>query len=143
MNAQELADKFATKVCAASEELDKQKIIASDQSTVRGSDVQHCKRALEQHVIPFMEELKQHMGENQFSFSCQIDLHDHKPVGVSFRLGDGAQTSISTALGNIIVTRSGASGTSKGVPFVYPPDAEPYISNSGDLTREKMSKLVT
>jgi hypothetical protein len=25
---------------------------------------------------------------------------------------------------------------------VYPPDAEPYISNSGDLTREKIAKLV-
>jgi hypothetical protein len=25
---------------------------------------------------------------------------------------------------------------------VYGPDVEPYISNSGDLTREKMAKLV-
>jgi hypothetical protein len=25
---------------------------------------------------------------------------------------------------------------------VYPPDAEPYISNSGDLTQEKIAKLV-
>jgi hypothetical protein len=28
------------------------------------------------------------------------------------------------------------------VSFVYPADAEPYISNSGDLTREKIAKLV-
>jgi hypothetical protein len=33
-------------------------------------------------------------------------------------------------------------GTSKGVPFVYAPDVEPYISNSGDLTRDKIAKLV-
>jgi hypothetical protein len=26
--------------------------------------------------------------------------------------------------------------------MVYPPDAEPYISNSGDLTRDKIAKLV-
>jgi hypothetical protein len=25
---------------------------------------------------------------------------------------------------------------------VYPPDAEPNISNSGDLTRDKIAKLV-
>jgi hypothetical protein len=40
-----------------------------------------------------------------------------------------------------VVTRAGASGSSKGVAYVYPPDAEPYISNSGDLTREKIAKL--
>jgi hypothetical protein len=40
------------------------------------------------------------------------------------------------------VTRVGDSGTRKGVPFVYAPDAEPFISNSGDLTREKMAKLI-
>jgi hypothetical protein len=28
------------------------------------------------------------------------------------------------------------------VSFVYPADAEPYISNSGDLTKEKIAKLV-
>ena len=27
-------------------------------------------------------------------------------------------------------------------PYVYAPDVEPYISNSGDLTREKIAKLV-
>jgi hypothetical protein len=76
-----------------------------------------------------------------FSFAPQVDL-DHKPVGVSFKIGDGAPTTISTAFGNIVVTRAGASGSSKGIAYVYPPDAEPYISNSGDLTREKIAKLV-
>jgi hypothetical protein len=28
------------------------------------------------------------------------------------------------------------------VSFVYSPDREPYISNSGDLTRDKIAKLV-
>ena len=36
----------------------------------------------------------------------------------------------------------GNSGSTKGVSFVYPPDAEPYISNSGDLTRDKIAKLI-
>jgi hypothetical protein len=40
------------------------------------------------------------------------------------------------------VTRIGDSGTKKGIPFVFAPDVEPYISNSGDLTRAKIAKLV-
>jgi hypothetical protein len=40
------------------------------------------------------------------------------------------------------VTRVGDSGISKGVPFIYATDVEPYISNSGDPTREKIAKLV-
>jgi hypothetical protein len=40
------------------------------------------------------------------------------------------------------VTRIGDSGTAKGIPYVYAPDLEPYIANSGDLTRDKMAKLV-
>jgi hypothetical protein len=103
-------------------------------------DIEHCKKAMD--VIPFLEELKRHLGEKQFSFAPQIEMNDHRPVGVSFKIGDGAPTSITTAFGNIVVTRIGDSGTSKGVPFVYAPDAEPYISNSGDLTRDKIAKLV-
>jgi hypothetical protein len=142
MNAQELAEKFAAKVAGAVVEKDRQTGIAADNREKRTNDVEHCKRAMEHHVIPFLLELKQHLGEEQFSFAPQIDILDHKPVGVSFKIGDGSATSISTAFGNIVVTRFGDSGSSKGVPFVYPPDAEPYISNSGDLTRDKIAKLV-
>jgi hypothetical protein len=142
MNAQELAEKFTAKVAAAVVEKDRQTGIAADNREKRTNDMEHCKRAMAQHVIPFLLELKQHLGEEQFSFAPQIDILDHKPVGVSFKIGDGSATSISTAFGNIVVTRFGDSGSSRGVPFVYPPDAEPYISNSGDLTRDKIAKLV-
>lgn len=40
-----------------------------------------------------------------------------------------------------VVLNFNESGTGKGVPFVYAPDAEPYISNSGDLTKNKIAKL--
>jgi hypothetical protein len=93
-------------------------------------------------VLPFLAEMEQQFGDQQFSFAPQIELNDHRPVGVSFKVGDGAPATITTAFGNIVVTRIGDSGTSKGVPFVYGPDIEPYISNSGDLTHEKMAKLV-
>jgi hypothetical protein len=142
MDAKELAAKFAAKVAATAAEKDRQQKIAVDHVAKRTDDVEHCKRAMERNVLPFLSELKQHLSHEQFWFAPQIDMHDHKPVGVSFKIGDGPAISISTAFGNIVVTRTGASGSSKGVAFVYPPDTEPYISNSGDLTRDKIAKLV-
>ena len=140
MTPKELADKFANQIAAAVAEKDKQKVIAAENADKRTDDVDHCKRAMEQNVLPFLEELHQHMGE-QFTFAPQVD-RDHRPVGVSFRIGDGGPVSITTAFGNIIVTRLGSSGASKGGTIVYGSDVEPYISNSGDLTREKIAKLV-
>jgi hypothetical protein len=141
MDAKELAAKFNDRIAAAVAEKDKQEAIAEENVEKRTDDIEHCKRAMEEQVLPFFAELKHHMGD-QFSFSHQIDIHDHRPVGVSFRIGDGSAVSITTAFGNIVVARLGSSGASKGLPFIYPPDAEPHISNSGDLTRDKMAKLV-
>jgi hypothetical protein len=142
MNAEELARKFRAKVTDAIAEKERQTGIARDNADKRAADVEHCKRAMEREIIPFLSELKQHLGDEQFSFAPQIELHDHRPVGVSFTIGNGAPTSITTAFGNIIVTRIGDSGTAKGIPYVYAPDIEPYLSNSGDLTRDKIAKLV-
>ena len=142
MNAEELAHRFKAKIAAAVVENERQTGIAGDNFDKRAADVEHCKLAMEREVIPFLSELKQHLGDRQFSFAPQIELHDHRPVGVSFTIGNGAPTSITTAFGNIIVTRMGDSGTAKGTPYVYAPDVEPYISNSGDLTRDKIAKLV-
>jgi len=142
MNAQELAQKFKDRMAAARVEKDKQTGLAAENVDKRTADIEHCKAALEREVIPFLSELKQHLGDDQFSFASQIDRNDHRPVGVSFTIGGGGPTHIATALGNIIVTRFGVSGTAKGMPYVYAPDVEPHISNSGDLTRDKMAKLV-
>jgi len=142
MGAKELADKFAAKVSAAAAEKNRQKSISANKAAERQKDVEHCKRQMTDVVIPFLMEIKSHFLEGQFSFAPQIDLQDHQVVGVSFKIGDGPATTISTAFGNVVVTRSGDSGSSKGVNFVYPPDVEPYISNSGDLTQEKIAKLV-
>ena len=142
MNAKELADKFNAKTNAAVVERERQSGLADENAQKRGEDIEHCKRAMENNVLPFLAELKHHLGDHQFTFAPQIDIQDHKPVGVSFRIGDGGTTSISTALGNIIVTRVGDGGTKKGIAYVYPPDEEPYISNSGDLTRDKIARLV-
>ena len=105
MNAKELADKFNAKTGAAVVERERQSGLAIEHIEKRADDIKHCKRAMESNVLPFLGELKQLLGEGQFAFAPQIDMQDHKPVGVSFRIGDGGTTSISTALGNIVVTR--------------------------------------
>jgi len=46
--------------------------------------------------LPFPAELKQHLDDDQFTFAPQIDMQDHKPVGVSFKIGDGGTTTLST-----------------------------------------------
>ena len=142
MNAKELADKFAAKVGAAAAEKERQKSISTDKAAERQEDVERCKRQMTEVVIPFLTEIRSHFAEGQFSFAPQLDLQDHKVVGVSFKIGDGPATTISTAFGNVVVTRSGDSGSSKGVNFVFDPGVEPYISSSGDLTQEKIAKLV-
>ena len=143
MDAKELAAKFMAKAALAVVEKDRQETAKPDDDGKRlEEDVEDCKRAMTEVVIPFLSELKAHFPQNQFSFSPQIDLSDHKFVGVSFRVGDGPVTTISTTFGNVMVSHTGASGSSRGVNLAYSPEAEPFISNSGDLTREKISKLV-
>jgi len=142
VDAKQLADKFMAKIAAAASERDRKATENTDNAELHHADAEHCKRALAENVIPFLNELTSHLDDRQFTFATQIDLHDHKVVGVSFKIGDGPATTISTAFGNVAVTHSGHSGTAKGICFVYPPDAEPYIANSGDLTREKTAKLI-
>ena len=142
MNVNDLAAKFVAKTHAAAVEKDRQKIVSVDNKQKYSDDAEYCKKAMTDIVMPFLQELKTALPENQFSLAPQVDIRDHAIVGVSFKIGDGAPTTISAAFGNVTVTRSGDSGSSKGINFVFPPDAEPYISNSGDLTREKMAKLV-
>jgi hypothetical protein len=142
MDVKQLAEKFTARVAAATAERARQSTELNDNVDTHLADAEHCKRALAENVIPFLTELQAHLPDRQLTFATQIDLHDHKVVGVSFKIGDGPATTISTAFGNVAVTHTGHSGTSKGTSFVYPPDAEPYIANSGDLTREKTAKLV-
>ena len=143
MDAKELAAKFVAKAAAAVAEKDRQETAKPDDDGKRlEEDVEDCKRAMTEVVIPFLSELKAHFPQGQFSFHPQIDLSDHKFVGVSFRVGDGPVTTISTTFGNVMVSHSGASGSSRGVDLVYSPETDPFISDSGDLTREKITKLV-
>ena len=119
MNAQQLADKFNAKINAAAEERVRQGDLAVQNAQKRNRDMEYCKLAMEREVLPFLTELKSCLKENQFSYAMQIDI-DHKLVGVSFRIGDGGPTTISTAFGNIVVTHAGDSGSSRGVSLRLP-----------------------
>ena len=92
MNAEELAHKFRGKVATALAEKQRQSGIAADNADKGEADVEYCKLALEREVIPFLSELKHHLGDAQFSFASQIEMNDHRPVGVSFTIGNGAPT---------------------------------------------------
>jgi hypothetical protein len=85
-NAKELADKLKAKTDAAAVERERQSGLAAEHVQKRGEDIEHCKRAMERNVLPFRAELKQHLGDGQFTFAPQIDILDHKPVGVSFKM---------------------------------------------------------
>ena len=142
MNAKELAAKFETRVSAAATKKEKQTKAAGEDRATDLTDAAECKRAMTEVVIPFLTEIKAAFPPNEFSFSPQIDLQDHQFVGVSFKVGNGPMVTISAAFGNIVIAQSGGSGSGKGIEFVYGRGAEPFISNSGDLTREKVAKLI-
>ena len=91
---------------------------------------------MENNVLPFLAELKQHLGDGQFTFAPQIDMQDHGRRRLVQDRGWRNNEHINVAR-KYLVTRAGDGGTKRGLAYVYPPDAEPYISNSGDLTRDK------
>jgi hypothetical protein len=67
MNAKELADKFNAKTDAAVVERQRQSGLAAEHLQKRSEDIEHCKRAMESNVLPFLAELKQHLGDGQFT----------------------------------------------------------------------------
>ena len=142
MNAKELAAKFETRVAAAATKKEKQTKAAGEDRATDLRDAAECKRVMTEVVIPFLTEIKAAFPPNEFSFSPQIDLQDHQFVGVSFKVGNGPMVTISAAFGNIVIAQSGGSGSGKGIESVYGRGAEPFISHSGDLTRDKVAKLI-
>jgi hypothetical protein len=67
---------------------------------------------------------------------------DHWPVGVTFRIGDGTANEHRQCAGEHCHYRHRRERIVQRVPHAYSPYEESFISNSGDLTREKIAKLV-
>jgi hypothetical protein len=140
MNAQELAQKFSGKVAASAPERQHQQTVAADNAKSRLDDVVHIKRAMEQQVMPFFTELRQHFGPISFLSHRKSTSTTGRWASLSKSVTERPQPSRPHSArlwwpvwGPVDPQRAFC---------LYPPDAEPYISNSGDLTREKIAKLV-
>ena len=142
MNANDLAAKFEARVAAAAAQREKQTKAAGEDRANDLTDAAECKRAMTEVVIPFLSEVKAAFPPDQFSFSPQIDLQDHQFVGVSFKVGNGPMVTISAAFGNVVIAQGGGSGSGKGIELIHGRGAQPFIANSGDLTRDKVAKLI-
>ena len=80
MNAKELADKFNAKTDAAVVERQRQSGLAAEHIQKRSEDIEHCKRAMESNVLPFLAELKQHLGRWSIHL-CATDRHTGSQAG--------------------------------------------------------------
>jgi hypothetical protein len=76
-NAKELADKFNAKTGAAAVERQRQSGLAAEH--VQKREI-HCKRAMERNVLPFLAELKQHLGRWSIHL-CATDRHTGSQPG--------------------------------------------------------------
>jgi hypothetical protein len=142
MEPKDLVAKFAKKTAAAATDREKQKAAGAEHRAARLKRGKDGKKAMAEVVIPYLTEMKAQFPQNAFSFNVmELDADDHKPTGVSFRIGYGPTVTISISFGDVTVAKTGVHGA-RGVPFVYSPNAEPFISVPNDLTRAKLSKLI-
>ncbi len=144
MDPKELAAKYAKKCAEEALEKASQKIKQEEILDKLKADTAAYKKAITDVVIPFMSELQQAFPKDTFSYHAQIDLSDNKPFGVSFKIGDMDPIEIISQAGRISIRRM-APSLGRGFPQIsctYSPNAEPYISSPGDLTREKLAKLI-
>jgi hypothetical protein len=114
----------------------KQTGIAGENADKRAADVEHCKNALEREVIPFLSELKHHLGDDQFSFAAQIRLNDHRPM--VFTIGNGANQHYDCIREH---HRNPYRRWRNRSRLCLRTDVEDLISNSG-TSRDKIAKLV-
>jgi hypothetical protein len=144
MDPKELAAKYAKKCAEEALEKASQKLKQEEMLDQLKADAAAYKKAFTDVVIPFMSELQQAFPKETFSYRAHIDLSDNKPVGVSFKIGDMDPIEIISQAGKIAIIRM-APSLGRGFPQIsctYSPNAEPYISSPGDLTREKIANLV-
>lgn len=73
MDAKELSALFSEKVVSARMERDRQTTAVNDDADLRRDELEHCKRAMSENVLPFLAELKSHFPDGQFMFARQID----------------------------------------------------------------------
>jgi hypothetical protein len=94
---------------------------------------------MEREVIPFLAELKHHLGDDQFSFAAQMKLNDHRPVGVSFTSGNVVrQSALQLRSGTSSLLVSAIAEQPRARLMFGHRMSNPY-SNWGDLTRNTLN----
>ena len=64
------------------------------------------------------------------------------PLGFPLMIGSGVEYEISVASSKVWIKTVGSKSAGISVVYVYPGTQEPHISEPGDLTREKLGKLL-
>jgi hypothetical protein len=95
-------------------------------------------------VIPYFTEIAQTVGADNFKFTEVPDGNplSKLPLGVRFMIGSSVEYEISVASSKVWIKTVGSKSAGVSVVFVYPSTQEPHISEPGDLTREKLGKLL-
>jgi hypothetical protein len=154
MDPKELAGLFEKKNADIAAKTAQENAQLDAQKTEREKRIAEGRAALLNVVIPYFKEIEATFPKGQFSFNpaAQIDSNDLSPVGVSFKIGDGAEHHIEVTQGNVQIwqegvnpkgpKRPGAKVLGLSIRLVYPSTTEPFIAQPSDLTREKLGKLV-
>jgi hypothetical protein len=96
-----------------------------------------CQSAIEMVVLPYLAGVQKKFGAAKFWYGLHRDSGDGRPSGVSFRVGGGRPTHVSTGDGTITVIRGDILDQSAN-----PSDQMPTISRPEDLTAENISRLI-
>ena len=106
--------------------------------TVAAKDLyRECQMAIETVVLPYLAGVQRKFGPAKFWYGLHRDAWDGRPSGVSFRVGNGRPTHVSTSDGVITVLRGDLLDRSAN-----PSDQMPQISGPSDLSAETMSRLI-
>jgi len=96
-----------------------------------------CQSAIEEVVLPYLAGVQRKFGPGRFWYGLYRDAGDGRPSGVSFRVGSGRPTHVSTSNGVITILRGDILDRSAN-----PADQMPEISGPADLNAENVSRLI-
>ncbi|MDQ0392798.1 hypothetical protein [Labrys monachus] len=96
-----------------------------------------CQTAIETVVLPYLAGVQKKFGPAKFWYGLHRDHGDGRPSGVSFRVGEGRPTHVSTADGTITVIRGDILDRSAN-----PAGQMPEMSAPGELTAENIARLI-
>jgi hypothetical protein len=142
MGPKELAAQFAKKNAESDARKEKEKAAAEESAAKLKKGREDAKKALADVAIPFLNEVKAELPPGQFAVGSEVDVSDQRPIAIRFKIGNGPTVRISTTSGNVTITETSSPEIPGHISFMYPGTAEPFISTTKDLTKEKLNKLV-